>query len=598
MASTEDGAQQGILMLSGTVLQPVARARIVLKPCRKMTVQVTDAAKKPVKRAAVGLFDDDAGLIAAAETNPKGVVSLRFPRDCQVYQVVALKPHVGFDYFENYRSWPGSIMDEPPAHVALVLDGARSIRVKAVDAADKALPDIDLTPLTVKKKGKLSYVNLSGAKALKFVTARTNRDGLATFDWLPKSLDEPVSILLLSDRKYSLPNAPYLDLTHPDETLVARLDRNVHVQIGGKVTLPDGKPAAGILLQVQGHGSTNNNFRGLARTSSDGRYSLLAYPNQSYIVAVTDESWAAPSKTGIVINEGAPRMDLDFRLGKGTVIRGRVTLGRDSKPGAKQWIMLIEQGVAIPRELGGERAGQEALIRWATTDKDGNYSIRVWPGKYQISGPTRGQQDEIEIKADAVIEKDFRLERLNDVDVVLKGLVLAHAGDGKPVAGAIVRYFSTGLPTNAVADERGRFQTITSGDKIFLHARSPDGSLATMITVGEDDEAVTIVLLPAGKFRGRVIDKAGKPLAGVLVFCSQTIGPQEKPTAQTYENIWTDDDGRFTILGVVPGAKCEVHAYKGYADRTQSESRHAEVPAAKAETLDLGDFLLDLDLRE
>src|SRR5262249_27037729 len=144
---------------------------------------------------------------------------------------------------------------------------------------------------------------------------------------------------------------PHFDPGQPDRPLVARLLRNV--PIGGKVTLPDGRPAAGILLQVEGRGRTSGYYRGVARTRADGSYSLNVYPDQSYLIAVTDDRWAAPSKTGVVVREGQPQKGLDIRLGEGTLLRGRVTLGGDRKPAAGQTITLIEQGSPLPGDLGG-----------------------------------------------------------------------------------------------------------------------------------------------------------------------------------------------------------------------------------------------------
>ena len=81
-----------------------------------------------------------------------------------------------------------------------------------------------------------------------------------------------------------------------------------------------------------------------SRTKADGSYELLVYPNQSYIVAVTEEKWAAPPKTGIVVKEGEPRTGLDFSLGKGTIVRGLVTTGHDNRIVPLQTISVIEQG--------------------------------------------------------------------------------------------------------------------------------------------------------------------------------------------------------------------------------------------------------------
>ena len=106
--------------------------------------------------AAVGVRDYDslAPLLAHAETDANGTVSLRLPSDARVEQVFALKPQVGFDYFENYRSWPWVIIGEPPARVNSDARRARTLSVRAVDSADKPLPGVELAPWTVQKRGK------------------------------------------------------------------------------------------------------------------------------------------------------------------------------------------------------------------------------------------------------------------------------------------------------------------------------------------------------------------------------------------------------------------------------------------------------------
>ena len=85
-------------------------------------------------RAAVGVVEGTT-LLAHGETDAQGNGFAALPRsDARFFQVVALKPHVGFDYFENYRSWPGKVIGDPPSQVELNLDGARSISVRAVDS--------------------------------------------------------------------------------------------------------------------------------------------------------------------------------------------------------------------------------------------------------------------------------------------------------------------------------------------------------------------------------------------------------------------------------------------------------------------------------
>src|SRR5262249_34454594 len=160
------------------------------------------------------------------------------------------------------------------------LNGARTLSVRAVDSAGKPLPDIDFIPWTIHNKGRISYVNLSGAGIQMCAGIPTDRQGIAAFTWIPRDLKEGVTFLART-RKYHVPESPHFDLARPDRPLVARMLRNV--PISGRVLRPDGKPAAGILLQIEGRGSTNHYFRSVVRTGADGSYRLEVYPDQSYL---------------------------------------------------------------------------------------------------------------------------------------------------------------------------------------------------------------------------------------------------------------------------------------------------------------------------
>ncbi len=555
-----------------------------------MIVRVNDADKKPVGGAAVGLFDHTR-LLAHDITNDSGIAAFRFPSDANLYQVVGLKPKVGFDYFENYSKFPDLNPGPPPAEVSLTLDGAQTVKVQALDSSDKTLSGIDLVPWSVQKPGKVSYVNLSGAVGLKYAAVSSNGDGLSTFEWIPTKLERGVSFLN-RNREYSLPDSPYFDVTQPNTMLVAQLYRNV--PISGKVTLPDGKPAAGILLQVEGRGDTNHYFRGVVRTRSDGSYSILVYPNQSYIVAITDDAWATPSKTGIIMRESDPLKDLNWQLVKGTLIRGKVTIGSDDKPGAEKTITVVEQGKGLLPALGGGRSsarGRESLVRWATTDKEGRYAIRVGSGRFEITGPRENNPDpkvspnsEVVVKAEETIIRDYHLQA---EPAPIKGIVLAGGQDGKPVAGAIIEGRASLSHFNAVADDKGEFQA--PGYKAVAYMRSPDASLAGLFWTGENEKQRTFVLQPAGKIQGRVVDKAGKPLAGIQIQSSVMMG--KDLNSQFGRTTRTDREGKFAIPGVVAGLNGWVSAYdsKGEAHKTFKDQF-----TIQAETLDLGDLVFDI----
>ncbi|HBI43120.1 MAG TPA: hypothetical protein DDY78_09740 [Planctomycetales bacterium] len=590
-ASAEDGARQGIFELRDHSDSLVKQARIVLKPSRQMAVRVTDGARQPVEAAGVGVVSELQILLAQAQTDAHGMTSLRVPRDAHVFQVVALKPKVGFDYFENYRSWPVNNIGDPPAEVTLTLNGARTISVRAVDSADKPLPNVELHPWTVKKKGKLYDANLGasiGGLPIKYISTRTDGDGLAAFEWIPADLQGGVAILG-GGEEYSLPNPPRQETTPPYETLTAKLFRQT--PISGTVTLPDGKPAGGVLLQVEGRGDTNHYFRKVVRTKADGSYGLLVYPNESYIIAVTDEQWAAPGMTGIIVKEGEPRTDIDFRLGKGTIVRGKVTTGSDNRIVPMQGITVREQGDVLAPEFGGHGRKREELVRSTNTDADGRYAIRLGTGRYLFDGIYRSQKV-ITVGAEETLDLDLHFDEFDKS--VLKGVVLAGGLDGKPVgraiiSGEIIRAgLSGGLDIEGNADEKGRFEIKRMRVDTYVYARDPEGTMAAIVTVGAMEEKVTILLSDAGKLQGRFLDESGKPIADARVQCDLRIGTQDKPDALTSLFCRTDDAGRFTVVGVVPGAQCRFSVYNGKNNRVINVA-----PVTKLGTLDLGDLVCE-----
>ena len=347
----------------------------------RVRVLVRDAAGEPVPNAVVEAVQLSPPVIPTATTDAEGAALLDVPEATQVFSILALKAGVGFDYFENYNSFPPTrpLLRLPPdAH--LLLGGAMDIRVQAVDSAGGPRPGVALTPWTIQRPGKLSYANCSGGRA---TTVQTDGAGVASFDWIPADLANNAT-LLVRDHQYHCPFAPWIDLANADRLLTARLLRVT--QMSGRVLLPDGRPAEGIAVRAEGKGRTNFYARQEVKSGSDGGYEFLLWPEQSYIIAVADDAWAARSLTGVVIHEDQVQTGLDLHLTKGTKVHGRVTVGSARLPDAGQTVTVVEQGGVLSDALRGHFQ-QEALVRWAATDSEGRYEIRLGPGRYELRGP-------------------------------------------------------------------------------------------------------------------------------------------------------------------------------------------------------------------
>jgi hypothetical protein len=576
VASSDNGARQAFAQIAGTDFRPAVDVRLVLRPSREVTIRVLDGQNKPVVKAFLTVLISVNRPLASAESDAAGVARFRLPVDAGVDQIVGMKEGVGFDYYENYQTYPGRKRPPLPAEVTLVLDGVRAARVQAADSAGRPVAGVRLLPWIIKKKGKISETNLSGSGALPRLAPRTDAQGAITFDWLPRDLGGGVSIIIVSE-DYHLPASPYLEPARKDPELTARLFRNVPA--AGRVTRPDGRPAAGILVLAEGLG--NDHFRKYDRTAADGSYSFRLYPDQTYIVAVVEREWVAPSRRGIAAKEGQRLADLDFRLEKGTLLEGRVTVGPDKKPLANPFVAVIEQGPGR----------KSRLVRQVNEGTDGRYSVRLPRGTYQLMGPD-GERQDLEVGDEPRIERNFELPR--PILGPLHGLVVEREG-GRPVAGALVCVESADPSRRSsfdeVADGGGRFGVERRWlVRAWVHARSPDGTLAGFAVMTADDADVKVALRPAATLAGRLVGKDGQPLPDVRVYCRVEVGPKEALAARAELRAQADREGRFAVGGVVPGSRCVLSAYTG--TRGTSELKEVVVPGARK--IDLGDVVLDL----
>jgi hypothetical protein len=254
----------------------------VLKPARDVTVSVVDARGAAVEGAAVCLLDLVFPM-AEARTDAHGIARLRVPADAWTQWIFGSKPGVGFDYYENYKSMPPINWAPPPDHARIVLDGTRTVRVRAIDTAGKPVPGLEISPWEVRKKGKLNAVNLAAFP----IKVLTDEQGVATFDWLPADIQEGTRFLLHSPT-YDMPNGPLLDPGKPGAELTARVRR--FTQVTGTVTQPDGSPASGIVVEAQGVGATSpgSSSFGRVKTAATGSYVMDLPPEQSYMISVVD----------------------------------------------------------------------------------------------------------------------------------------------------------------------------------------------------------------------------------------------------------------------------------------------------------------------
>ncbi len=283
----------------------------MLHPAHEVTVTVVNGRGAPVPDATVFVLD----LVypaAEARTDGRGIAVLRVPTGVRTTCIVAVKPGIGFDYFENYQTETPTTVSPTPREARLVLSGVlRNVRVRVVDSADRPVPGVEMFPVTIQKMGKYRFANLAPLP----LDPRTDADGIATFDWLPADLS--AASVLPASPVYTMLRTCEVDPSKPDALLTARVRRMTRVS--GKVTFPDGSPAPWIRVEAMGSGGrpgTPEGWEALGRatTAADGSYEMELMPGVSYTIKVADPEGTGPGLSGVEVREGVPRTGLDLSM--------------------------------------------------------------------------------------------------------------------------------------------------------------------------------------------------------------------------------------------------------------------------------------------
>ncbi len=553
----------------GVVRYPAARefrglglVRVVVKPGRPLKVQVNDAGGAPIPDAVV---EANTRLLFSvhAKTDAEGSATLRVPADQSLNWVVAFKSGRGFDFFADESQRPAGENTLVPNEVALVLDGARTVRIKAVDSQGDPVPGVVIAPERLPRSGRLGLIsNLARGVTM---TGTTDQNGVAVFDWLPKGVALYNSFEVRSDA-FFCPEPPILIAVDFVETTFRMLRKT---RLSGTVRFRDGRPAPGVLVSVSGTGAVSTRYNSVPLTTdNDGVYTANVAPNLAYMVGVIDDAWAAPIHSGVIVREGQPRDGIDFTLDRGTLLHGRVTAGPDQKPSVDSPVGLRFEGGPLPRELGGPSGERPQLVmlRNAFPDADGRYQFRVGPGRYTLIGPrmARVEPTVVEVKEQPEIVQDFALKELPQVTYITGTVIEKTPAGNRPVSKAIVFCIPVGGSSSGpsvLTDEQGRFKLVRQLrviDGFILLARSADGTLGAFTPVNDKVDGVTVVIASAAQISGRVMDTNGKPQAKRRLGFKLNSGSDYSQSAHLVVGLMTDDMGRFVYKGAPVGSDGEI----------------------------------------
>lgn len=363
------------------------------------------------------------------------------------------------------------------------------------------------------------------------------------------------------------------------------------------------------------------------------RVSAFAPPGAPYLTIQKELAWPT----------GADEQALDIELPRGVLIRGKVTEVGSGMPVANATVMNHPRLAAA--RAHGQVAGWAAVV---PTSGDGSFEIAVAPGQGHLlvhgstddfvyreidqmmlyRGHPGGQRNYTHgligynLKSgDETLEVSVELRR----GETLSGTVVGP--DGQPVADAAIisRLYIAPLGTTW----RSEYQGQVRDGRFELHGLDPDreervyfldskralGATTKLSGKSRDGGPVTVRLEPCGSARARLVDPAGKPVAGhrfwgLSLVVTPGLPGLSRTAAQAGQlaadedvvanidrlHYWSeptsDAEGRVVFPALIPHAEYRLYDLTTSSLPTGTKLRK-EFSVRPGEELDLGDILME-----
>lgn len=525
-----------------------------LSPLMESLVRVVDEHGVPVVGANV-VVQSRLSEVGMLTTDEDGLVLARLAGNDAPPMVIAYKSGKGYDYFSaDVRDTNNYLVKNPPRlpeKLTLVLNGAQTIRVKAVDSKGQPVSGVAIYPWYVNKEGNSGKTNF-GSQAFRQIT---DNDGLVVFDWIPPSFRQAVTFWARSD-DYDADrlSVKQTDLAESSDYEVKLRQRTV---LAGRVTDQTGNPVGGAMVLANGTGMSFDPGHGRATTDDEGRFSMKVAPEKAYVAHVTHGTMVG-YKAPIVIREGKAVTSVEIELQEATAVRGKVTRGTPAKPVADEWVSLRLDLGRVPDEIEQLRP-RNGPDFWkavehqtsARTDENGLFLFFAAPGDYILSGPRQAEAEKFTITNQQHIHRTFHLPRPGLQQ--FRGVVRDGAGEtikNATVYGVYATFNASRHHFVDKTDADGRFDIERETQPARVHIHSGDKSLATVLEIDGETEERDVVLKPTSQVTGRLVDQTGDPIVGGTVDYDTRVylGGKDNPWWSTFGGkATTDKDGRYPL---------------------------------------------------
>ncbi|HMP77955.1 MAG TPA: M56 family metallopeptidase, partial [Pirellulaceae bacterium] len=371
------------------------------------------------------------------------------------------------------------------------------------------------------------------------------------------------------------------------------------------------------MIAVRGKADADGRFR-INPVSSRLGYKVIGYPpaDSGYLPTVTLVDW----------REGGRETEVIARMERGVLVSGTVTEKATGIPIAGAAIMYLPSPANRARyDQPGEKSSG-VVLDWSAdtmTDKAGRYQITVLDGAGAlVVGPhrqfvrhfydARRFTDQVTAKVEqylfnAAIPVDFEpnFAGMQRLDFVLNRGLTTEVAIVNQVEGSELRFLWVGTsPRHRFwfpyelrrVGRLPRLEGLSSEKPEWLYVWDEARHLGARVLVGGHEylPEIQIELAPCGEARLRLIDEAGRPIAGeklnpgllisgrpldeTTFYDFVQVGHLGKPTS---EPLRTDAEGNVTLRYLIPGSSYRIF---------DSGLRYFDFTVETNEPIDLGDW--------
>jgi protocatechuate 3,4-dioxygenase beta subunit len=460
----------------------------------------------------------------------------------------------------------------PALGMTITLETGITVRLKAVDADQPAMPASDVSVAvmyrggfaagTTDERGELRIENLptKGTRMWGNQQAAILWGGGYVSHMVELASKEPVDgVFDIGDVKLTKGGV-------------------VHGKVLDKTTRD---PVAGARLRSMGGLDQQLEFMGGVSTEStaDGSYELRGVPPKAHTILASHPDYVSDKDpmallqamqgggATLLFKEGQRKVEHNVELTPAMTTTG-IVLAPDGNPVAGAKVDVRDQMAALTRILGGN-------VPTAITDAEGRFTLGgLRKGATVLVNATHRDFGSSEPKPARAGEP---LTLTLTEPLLLKGTVVDERG--APVAGVRVTVERAGQPASSSTvvssggEETGAARpAVTDKEGGFLLRNAPPGALKVTfdhreydmeerslnVAPGAGDQDLGKIVLRRGLgLEGHVVDEEGKPAAGVPVHANWNYGSGVRPAEGTPGRMngsdTTDDSGRFAIHGLKEG---------------------------------------------